>query len=118
MIVSEAVAAAWDKVVEDWPNQSRHDALLSLAVETGELKWVASKYRERKGDAMADAQLAKLTNAAMASMMSSGATKGSTTDNAAPYKRALIWLMVMTLMLIFGLIAVKLMTAGHPAASR
>jgi hypothetical protein len=115
--VNEAVSAAWDKVAEDWATQSRHDALLALAVEKGELKWVASKYRERKGDAIADAQLAKLTNAAMASMMATGATKGNAKDLAAPYKRALLWLMIMTVMLMFGLLAAKLMSAGHPAAS-
>lgn len=114
--MNEAVSAGWDKVIEDWENQSRHDALLALAVEAQAFQWLATKYRERKGDPIADAQLVKLTNAAMASMLTASASKGGT-DYAAPYRRALLWMLAMVVMLVFGLIAVKLMASGHQLAS-
>ena len=111
--MNEAVAAAWDKVVEDWQNQARHDALMSLVVNAKEFKWAATKYREKKGDPIADAQLAKLTSAAMATMLVSTRTKDDK-DPAAVYKRALIWLLVLVVMLLCGMIAVKLMAQSHP----
>jgi hypothetical protein len=111
--VNEAVAAAWDKVVEDWQNQTRHDALMVLAVEHKELKFVATKYREKKGDPIADAQLGKITSAALATMLVGSGKKEK--DPASSYKRALIWLVVLGLMLVLGLIAAKLMVQGHPA---
>jgi hypothetical protein len=114
--VNEAVEAAWTKVTEDWANQARHDALLALTVESQAFKWVASKYREKKGDAIADAQLARLTTAAMATMMTSSRASAEQ-DFAAPYRRALLWLAVLAVMLVLGLIAAKLMVTAHPTAS-
>jgi hypothetical protein len=111
--VLEAVTAAWDKVSEDWQNQARHDALMQLAIEHDQLKWVAGKYRERKGDAIADAQLVKLTNAAVATMMASATSKRAKKDTDAPYKRALVWFLLLAVMVVFGLIALKLMASAH-----
>lgn len=116
--VNEAVAAAWDKVVDDWTNQSRHDALLALATQAQAFQWLATKYRERAGDPIADAQLAKLTTAAMATMLTSSSASKGGTDYAAPYRRALMWMLVMVVMLVLGLIAMKLMASGHPPAPR
>ena len=110
----EAVSAAWDKVTEDWDNQARHDALLALAVEHQAFKWVATKYRERKGDAIADAQLAKIGAAAMATMLSAATAKRES-DVPSPYKRALLWIVVLAALMVFGLMAVKLMANAHHA---
>lgn len=118
MSVDEAVSAAWDKVNEDWTNQSRHDALLALAVEKQAFKWLATRYRERKGDPIADAQLARIATAAMATMMASSASKGGTDAHAAPYRRALLWMVALVVMLAFGLIAAKLMAVAPPPAPR
>ena len=112
--MNDAVTLAWEKVAADWNNQTRHDALLALAAESGAFKWVASKYRERKGDAIADAQLAKITNAAMATMFATATAKRGK-EAASPYKRALLWLLVFALLMVFGLIAVKLMATTHHA---
>lgn len=108
--MNEAVCAAWDKVTEDWQSQPRHDALVQLAVQHSELKWVASKYRERKGDAIADGQLAKLTSTAMAMLVASAPARR---EAPSPYKRAVIWLLVFLLLAVVGLIAVKLMASVH-----
>lgn len=113
--MSEAVSAAWDKVLEDWTNQARHDAFMALVVEHKELKFAATKYREKKGDPIADAQLGKVTSAAMATMLVSSSSRKEK-DPAAPYKRALIWLLVLAVMLVFGMIAAKLLAHPHPQA--
>lgn len=114
MLVNDAVTLAWDKVAEDWDNQARHDALLALAVEAGAFKWVASKYRERKGDAIADAQLAKIGTAAMATMFATATAKRER-EATSPYKRALLWMLVLAVLMVFGLIAAKLMATAHHA---
>lgn len=115
----DAVSAAWDKLTEDWPNQGRHDALLQLAVEHNEFQWVASKYKERKGDELADAQLVKLRNAAMVMMLAAGTAQREREKAAAsPYKRALLWILVLAVMLVFGLIAAKLMANAHHGKPR
>lgn len=108
----DAVSAAWDRVSEDWSDQARHDALLKLAVDHDAFKWLAGKYRERKGDVIADAQLVKITNAAMATMFASATAKRDK-DAASPYKRALLWMLVLMVLMVFGLIAAKLMAASH-----
>lgn len=113
--MSEAVSAAWDKVIEDWTNQARHDAFMALVVEHKELKFAATKYREKKGDPIADAQLGKVTSAAMATMLVVERSRKEK-DPAAPYKRALIWLLVLAVMLVFGMIAAKLLAHPHPQA--
>ncbi len=107
----DAVTAAWDKVTEDWDNQARHDALLALAAENQAFKWVATKYRERKGDPIADAQLTKIGAAAMATMFASATAKRE--KSASPYKRALVWMVVFVILMVFGLVAVKLMAMSH-----
>jgi hypothetical protein len=109
--VHDAVSAAWDQVSEDWDNPARHDAVRTLAVEHAELKWLASKYRERKGDPIADAQLAKIASAAMATMFATATAKRD--DTTSPYKRALLWMLVLAAMMVFGLIAIKLMATTH-----
>ena len=109
----DAVSAAWDKLGEDWEDQARHDALRALAVEQGELKWLATKYREKKGDPMADAQLAKIASVAMATFMARETAAKHGADTNAPYKRALMWIGVLVIMLVMGLVAAKLMTSMH-----
>jgi hypothetical protein len=111
--VHDAVSAAWDTLSEDWDNQARHDALRALAVDNGQLKWLASKYRERKGDAIADAQLVKITNAAMVTMLATGSAKREKEAGSSPYKRALLWMFLLGVLMVLGLIAVKLMAATH-----
>jgi len=111
--VHEALAAAWDKLAEDWEDSARHDAVRTLAVEHGELKWLASKYREKKGDPVADAQLAKIASVAMATMLARETATKRGADLDAPYKRALVWLVVMLVMVILGLFAAKLMAGMH-----
>jgi hypothetical protein len=115
--VHDAVVAAWDKLAEDWDNQARHDALRALAVEHGELKWLATKYREKQGDPVAVAQLGKITSAAMATMLARETAAKSDGDVNAPYKRAAMWIVVLLIMLLLGLIAAKLVTGVHHHAA-
>lgn len=113
MSVHEALAAAWDQLVADWSNEGRHESLRALAVEQGELKWLATRYRERQGDAVADAQLKKIASVAMATMLTRDTNGKHGRDVDAPYRRAMIWIIVLLFMLILGLVAAKVVTTAH-----
>ncbi len=63
-----SVAAAWDRVVAAWQDDALHDALFTDIARTDSYAWAARVYGERKGDPIADRQLAKIVRAAEATM--------------------------------------------------
>jgi hypothetical protein len=67
--VAAPLHQAWVQVVLHWHDQARHDALLGIAAELRSFAWVAMRYREHAGDAIADRQLERLRRAATAVML-------------------------------------------------
>ncbi|HUS29948.1 MAG TPA: hypothetical protein VMZ53_15690 [Kofleriaceae bacterium] len=108
-----AVEAAWQRVVESWDDQTRHDAFIGLVAQYGDFAWAASKYKERAGDAIADKHLEKIRKAATATMF---ATASKKPEGGAPYKSTMVIFAVLILMMLIALIGVKLMhdTRPHP----
>jgi hypothetical protein len=107
------VSAAWEKVVESWDDSTRHDALRALAVQHHAIAWVAKQYKQ-KGDEVATTQLQKLQGAALAAMMAASTARKD--PEKSPYRRGLMWIMVLVLMLLLGLLAAKLMVRPHHPA--
>lgn len=108
--VRPAVAAAWDRVLEAWDEQGRHDALLRLVAEHDAYVWAAGKYRDAKRsqpaspspfrtypdhaiDAIADRQLDRMRRAAEATLFAS-ATARERRGRPSPY-RASIGVIIM-----------------------
>jgi hypothetical protein len=60
---------AWVQVAANWDDRARHDTLLGIAAERREFAWVATRYRERAGDPIANRQLERLRRAAIAVML-------------------------------------------------
>ena len=67
--VAAALHQGWVQVVLRWQDQARHDAVLGIAAEQRSFAWLAMRYREHAGDAIADRQLERLRRAATAVML-------------------------------------------------
>jgi hypothetical protein len=109
--VHAAVEAAWERVVEQWDDQARHDSFLGLVAQHSEFAWAAGKYKERAGDAVADKQLEKLRKAATATMF---ATASKKPGEDPPYKRTMVIFIVLIVMLVIALVGVKIMHDTRP----
>lgn len=102
-----ALEALWGKVLEDWPNEERHRALLEYARQQGKLADVAALYRgvaSSGDDADERAELAKkklssIVTFAMLELESSRAV--AETDRP---KRVITWLAFFALLGILVLV--------------
>jgi hypothetical protein len=111
--VHDDVTQAWDRTVEQWDDSARHDALLALVVQHSEFAWAAARYKERGDDAVALVQLERLRKAATATMFASA--KVRETSESSPYKKLMLWLMVMVVMLVVGLLFARIVVSNAPA---
>src|ERR1044072_1502859 len=68
--VPARLAAAWDQATEHWHDPARHDRVVAIAAETESFAWAATRYRElaTTGDAIAVAQLARISRATEVAM--------------------------------------------------
>ena len=108
----EAVTAAWDRVVESWDEPARHEAFLGLVAQHSAYAWAAARYKERAGDPVADLALEKVRKAATAAMFASAAARPK--DGASPYKKTMIWLVVLLVMLVLGMVFTQLVASNMP----
>jgi len=95
-----AVHDAWIRVVGNWQDQALHDALLGLAAEHRTFAWVATQYRERTPDAIADRQLDRLRRIVTAVMLATATPRPETERNP------------LTKMVLVVIAVVMLATAG------
>lgn len=112
----EVVTAAWDRTVEQWDDLSRHDALLAVVVEHSAFAWAAARYKERDArgdDPVARARLERIRKAATATMFATA--KVRETEGSSPYKKTLVWLMVLCVMLVLGLVFARIVVGNAPA---
>jgi hypothetical protein len=114
--VHEDVSLAWDRVVEQWDDKARHDALLSVVVQHSEFVWAAARYKERGDDPIAAERLERLRKAATATMFATA--KVRETPDSSPYKKILLWLVVMVVMLVIGLLFARIVVDHSPAKRR
>ena len=103
--MSAELESAWQVVVDKWDDKAAHDKLLGVAAQSGSFAWVAARYKQRAGDPIADAQLERIRKSAIATMFATGSKRP---EPDLPYKRTIIILGVLLVMLVLGLIAVKL----------
>ncbi len=102
--VTEAVRAAWDRVLEAWTDEARHDALFRLVAERGEYTWVAARYREqarsRDGDPIAANQMDRIRRAIEATLLVSATARGK--PQASPYKNLVAMFALLLVLLGIG----------------
>jgi hypothetical protein len=104
--MTPAVQAAWDDAVAHWDDPAKHTALLGLAAQHDCFAWAAARYKERAGDPIADKQLEKLRNAAVAAMFAKAPRKQ---DTETPYRSTLVVLAALLLILVLGLVFVTIL---------
>lgn len=101
--VPAVLRTAWDKLDEAWDDDARHEAVLVLATERGELGWVAGRYREaakaRQGDPRAPAMLEKIKRATEAMLT---ASVPRTTKEPMPYRSSIVILGFLVVMIVIG----------------
>jgi hypothetical protein len=103
--VPEALRTAWNKLRETdaWDDDARHDAVLVLATERGELGWLAGRYREaakaREGDPRPGVMLDKIKRATEAMLT---ATVPRTKKEPMPYRSSIVVLGFLVVMIVIG----------------
>jgi hypothetical protein len=129
--VPEAVAAAWDRVLQAWDDPERHDALLRLAARHDAYAWTAAKYREAKRaapsspapfrsypdhavDAVADRQLDRMRRAALATLLAGASPREE--RGRSPYRAARAILAMFILAIVAGLLFAMVLEPHPPAA--
>ncbi|MBZ0237472.1 MAG: zinc-ribbon domain-containing protein [Deltaproteobacteria bacterium] len=102
---SDALAAAWEDCIARWDDPAKHDRAASLALTLGEQPWLARKYRavlrDRPGDAIAAARLARTGKIAQAAMLATASA-----PRPGGYRRGsfLALLLVFVLLIVGGLL--------------
>jgi hypothetical protein len=110
------VTAAWEKAVEQWEDASRHEALLAVVVQHSAFAWAAARYKERGDDPVAKDRLERIRKAATATMFATA--KPRETEDSSPYKKTLLWLVVMVAMVVLGLLFARIVVSSSPAKAR
>jgi hypothetical protein len=94
-----------------WPNTSRsarssfrhdetrHEALTGVVVEFAQYAWAVAKYRERRGDRIADAQIVRLTRAAEVTLLASASKRP---EKSGPYKSLTLLLGILIFAILCG----------------
>ena len=75
-------------------------------MQRGAFAWAAARYKERGDDPVARNQMARLTKAATATMLATASQRAP--EPSSPYKKTMIWLVVMTVMLLLGLVFTRI----------
>ena len=102
--IPEPVRAVWQALEGSWDDPKRHEAFLGLVAQHDCFAWAAARYKERAGDAIADAQIVKLRNAATATMLATATAKGKTTGK--PYQATIVLFIALMIFAVLGLVYV------------
>lgn len=111
-MVHEDVTAAWQRTLDRWDDPARHEELLALVARHACFAWASARYKERAGDPVADRQLERLSRAALATMLASASARAGRPRG--PYRRFVMWLVVMVVMMLLGLGLAKLGLEAQP----
>jgi hypothetical protein len=101
--VSPRLAAAWDRAVSQWNDPAAHDRIVAVATELEAFAWVATRYRElaATGDAIAQAQLARVSRAAEVTLTIGALARRASAPEKTPY-RGLQLLLAVLVMVTLG----------------
>lgn len=100
------VQTAWQDITEHWDDAARHKAFVGLVSAHNCFAWAAARYKERAGDAIADAQLERLQRAATATLMATARARPR--SERAPYVSLLVVVVALLALALIGLLAAKM----------
>lgn len=96
------VRAAWNDARARWNDPAVHDRVVAVAAELDSFAWIATRYRElaRAGDAIATAQLARISRAAEVAMTIGAVARRAEAPSKVPYRglQMMIAVLVMTVL--------------------
>lgn len=113
--VADAVRAAWDRAVEAWSEQARHDDLLRLVAAHNGYAWAAGRYRTRSGDPIAARQLDRLRRAAEATMLAGATVRPDAATR--PYRAVIGVLAILIVVIAVGVVYAMIRGPGATAAA-
>lgn len=101
--VPPRVAAAWDHAVAHWHEPAAHDRVVAIAAELESFAWIATRYRElaRTGDAIAQAQLARVSRATEVALTIGAVARRAAAPEKAPY-RGLVLMVAVLVLIVLG----------------
>jgi hypothetical protein len=96
------MVATWDAAVARWDDPAAHDAVVAAAAELSCFAWVAARYRERErdGDAVARAQLARIARATEAALTVGVHARRADAPAKTPYRGIQLMIAVLVLVVI------------------
>lgn len=100
--VPPRMRAAWDDAVARWDDPAAHDTVVALAAELSCFAWVAGRYRERErgGDEVARAQLARIARATEAALTIGVHARRAEAPAKSPYRGMQMMIAVLVLAVI------------------
>jgi hypothetical protein len=98
--VPDALIAAWDRAVEQWDEQARHDELIRLVTQHDAYAWAAARYRT-KPDPIGERQLERIRKAAEVTMTSAAVVRQANAKK--PYRGTTVVLVLLAVALFAGL---------------
>ena len=104
--IPEPVRAAWQGVLGGWDEPARHDAFFQVVVHHGCYAWAAGRYKQKAGDAIADARLAKLQRAAEAALFATAAVRPAASDQGKSNMKLFVVAMLFALVIALATLAV------------
>jgi hypothetical protein len=100
--VPEALIAAWDRALEAWADQARHDEVMRLVTANDAYAWAAQRYRSKPGDPIGERMLDRIRKSAEATLMASRAERKDTAPKA--YRATVALLVFLLIAAVAGLI--------------
>lgn len=109
---SAELLAAWAACEQSWDEPSRHNRALELAAGQHAYPWLAAQYsqvlRQRPNDAVAQAQVGRLTRATEAAMAASAMAR-KPPEQRKKFANVLIFLMLLVVILVGGWLVLNMM---------
>lgn len=111
--VPDVLGKAWERAIEKWDDQPRHEEVMRLVAQHDAYAWAASRYRSRAGDPVADKQLERIRKAAEITMLSAAVSrKDASAKN--PYRNTMALLIVLVVLIVGGLLYAWIRSRGAP----
>jgi hypothetical protein len=106
------VKAAWDRLLEGWDDQERHDAFLRVVVDEAAYAWAAARFREKQPDERATTGIDRVRRAAEA-RLATMATIPPPMKSASRFGSVKLLLAGAVVMVIALLLALQFLRGRH-----
>jgi hypothetical protein len=113
--VSPRLRETWQDALARWSDPASHDRVVAVAAELESFAWVATRYRElaRTGDAIAAAQLARISRAAEVAMTIGAVARRTGTPEKTPYRGLKMMIAVLVMTMLGTWVYARFQPAGH-----